>query len=69
MGRATSKGNETPFRHAHTEVRTRMVVICDPMHYQLEQTNAGISWIRTHDLEFCSAVIVVPPEGRYITDM
>jgi len=23
--------NETPFRYAHTETRTRVVVICDPV--------------------------------------
>jgi len=40
MGRATSKGNEVkdeiPFRYAHAEIQTRVVVICDPTRYQLD---------------------------------
>jgi len=36
MGRATSKDNEvkveTPFRYAHDEIRTQVVVICDVGH-------------------------------------
>ena len=40
MGRATSKGNEaevkdeTTFRYAHTEIRTRVVVICGQTRYR-----------------------------------
>ena len=40
MGRATSKGNEVKdeirFRYAHDEIRTQVVVICDPTPYQLD---------------------------------
>ena len=44
MGRATSEGNETkykdeiPFRYAHAEIPTQMVVICE--HYQLDHGGA-----------------------------
>jgi len=44
MGRATSEGNEvedeTPFRYAHAEIRTRVVVICDPNRYQFDHGGA-----------------------------
>ena len=46
MGRTTSKGNEakvkdeTPFRYAHAEIQTRVVVICDPTRYQLDHGGA-----------------------------
>jgi len=52
MSRATSKGNEseikdeTPFRYAHAEIRTRVVVICYPTRYRL--TTEAPPWeIRT----------------------
>ena len=28
--------DETPFRYAHTEIRTQVVVICGPTRYQLD---------------------------------
>ena len=42
MDRTTSKGNEankdeTLFRYAHAEIRIDVVVICDPVGYQLDQ--------------------------------
>ena len=45
MGRATSIANEavkdeTPLRYAHTEIRTQVVVICDPICYQLDNGGA-----------------------------
>jgi len=44
MGRATSEGNEvkdeTPFRYAHAEIRTRVVVICGPTRNQLDHGGA-----------------------------
>jgi len=42
MGRVTYKGNalkpkmKHPVRYAHTEIRTLVVVICDPIRYQIE---------------------------------
>ena len=37
-GLATSNegDDETPFRYAHAEIRTRVVVICGPTRYQLD---------------------------------
>ena len=29
--------DETPFRYAHAEIRTRVVVICGQMRYQLDR--------------------------------
>ena len=45
MGQATSEGNEvikdeTPFRYAHAEIWTQVVVICDTTRYQLDHTGA-----------------------------
>ena len=45
MGWTTSKGNEavrdeTLFRYAHAEIQTQVLVICGPMHYQLDQGGA-----------------------------
>ena len=38
----------TPFRYAHTEMQTQVVVICDPRHYQLDHIGtlsiSGESW-------------------------
>ena len=31
---------ETPFRYAHTEIRTQVVAICDPTCYQLDHRDA-----------------------------
>ena len=28
--------DETSFRYAQAEIRTQLVVICDPMHYELD---------------------------------
>ena len=39
MGRVTSK-DETPSRYAHAEIRTRVIVICDPTGYQLDHEGA-----------------------------
>ena len=42
MGRATSNGNEDevkdeiPFRYAHAEIQTPVVVMCGPTRYQLD---------------------------------
>ena len=33
--------DETPFRYVHAEIRTRVVVIYDPMCYQLDQGGAS----------------------------
>jgi len=32
--------DETPFKYAHTEIRTRVVVICGPTRYQLDHWGA-----------------------------
>ena len=32
--------DETPFRYANAKIWTQVVVICDPMHYQLDQGGA-----------------------------
>ena len=45
MGRATSRGNEAKskikhFIYAHGEIRTQLVVICDPTRNQLENGGA-----------------------------
>ena len=34
--------DETPFRHAYAEIRTRVVVICDRPRYQLDHGGALI---------------------------
>ena len=34
--------NETPFRYAHAEIRTRVLVICGPTRYQLDHEGAQI---------------------------
>ena len=40
--RETSKDeDETPFRYAHTDIRTQMLVYCGLMHYRLD--HAGTS--------------------------
>ena len=28
--------DETPFRYAHAEIQTQVVVVCGPTHYQLD---------------------------------
>jgi len=28
--------DESPFRYSHAEIRTQVIVICGPMHYQLD---------------------------------
>jgi len=35
--------DETPFRYAHTDIRTQMVVICDLTRYQLDHGAALLS--------------------------
>jgi len=41
MGRATSEvKDETPFRYAHVEIRTQVVVIGGPTRYQLDHGGA-----------------------------
>jgi len=42
MGQATSSEvkDETPIRYAHSEIRTRMVIICGPTCYQLDHGGA-----------------------------
>jgi len=52
MGQATSKGNEvkdeTPFRYAHAEIQTKVVVICGPTRYQLHHTGPHNLLIEMH---------------------
>ena len=37
-----SHKDETPFRYAHAEIRTQVVVICGPTRYQLDHGGALI---------------------------
>ena len=39
-GRLNGLKDETPFRYAHAEIRTRVVVICGPTRYQLDHGGA-----------------------------
>ena len=34
--------DETPFKYAHAEIRTRVVVICGPTCYQLDHGGAPV---------------------------
>ena len=37
--------DETPFRYAHAEVRTQIVVIYDPTRYQLDHHIGALFWL------------------------
>jgi len=44
--------DEIYFRYAHTEIRIWVVVICGPMHYQLDLGGAVLSFNKTDKSSF-----------------
>ena len=57
--------DETPFRYAHAEVLTQMVVICDPTRYQLDNGGAMVWNVEKVGLETVEQVKFMKVLTRY----